>query len=356
VNDLTESEKQDLISEIHSAREDVSNVSQILLDLEAELGEIESALATLPSILESLRYRGYIFLRYLDRSIDSLSSSWRDVSPPIREAVRSMKYSFQPNAESLQAEMDRVDSEIDRSSESVSSGYEQVVESLSSRAESLESHARQDAEHVSGALRNFKEALSSIQRDISIAENTLQLTSQASFRLREGENPLLALRAKYLLGEKNEGSLFLTDQRFSFEGERDVVLEKLWILPTKKRKERFVVAEAPIGAIAEIAKGRVGLLEWTGVYVRFKPETGWAEMPFDVKGEEANTIVRFFNYLSGGDADLDKTDLQGTAAQKRISTPTIVRCGYCGAPYSREIYRGQISLKCEYCGSSIALG
>jgi len=340
---MSESEKEDLMSEIRSAREDVSNVSRMLLDLEGELGEIESALATLPSTLEGLRHRGYVFLRYLDRSLDSLSSNWRDVGPPMREAARSLKDSFESDVESLQAEIDRAESELERSPAGATSRYEQVVESLSSRAETLDSRARQDAEHVTSSLKRFKEALSSIQSDISIAEKTLQLTSQASFRLREGENPLLALRAKYLLGEKNEGVFFLTDQRFSFEGERDVVLEKLWILPTKKRKERFMVAEAPIGSIAEIAKGRVGLLEWTGIYVRFKPETGWA-------------TLRFFNYLSGGDADLDKAELQGTAAERWISTPTVVRCAYCGAPYSREIYRGQTSLRCEYCGSSISIG
>ena len=218
MNDPSESEKEDLISEIHSAREDISNVSRTLIDLEGELGEIESALATLPSTLGSLRQRGYIFLRYLDRSLDSLSSNWRDVNPSMREALRSLRDSFQSDAENLQTEIDRAEAEIERSSVNSVSKYERLVESLSSSAASLESRARQDAEHMASSLKRFNEALSSIQRDISIAEKTLQLTSQASFRLREGENPLLALRAKYLLGEKNEGVFFLTDQRFNFEG------------------------------------------------------------------------------------------------------------------------------------------
>ncbi|MBL7118852.1 hypothetical protein ISS96_02440 [Candidatus Bathyarchaeota archaeon] len=352
---MPEEEKQHLLSRVSSASGDVTKVSRMLVDLEGEIGEIDSTLASLPSRLISLRQRGYIYLKYLDTSLDSLSNNWEKVAPSIKESAKNLRGSLQPDAERLQAEIGNVEAGIRGASTDSISHYGQIIASLSSQAASLERRARTDTEHVEKSLGQFSRGLSSINRDVSIAENTLRLASQSSFRPRAGENPVLALRAKYLAGDKNEGVFFLTDQRFVFEGEKDIVLEKLWIIPTKKRKEKSVVAAAPIGSINEIAKGRVGLLEWTGVYVRFKPETGWAEMPFDVKGAEADTIVRIFNYISSGDADLDKTGIEKTASQIRASTPTVVRCPYCGAPYSREIYRGQVSLECEYCGSSISL-
>ncbi len=352
---MSEEDRQNLLSMIGSASEDVSKVSRILADLEGEVGEVDSALASLPSRLLSLRQQGYTFLRYLDTSLDSLSSNWENTAPSIREATRSLRESLRPDAEQLQEEIDTVEARVRRSTTGSISSHTQLVESLASQAASLERRARTDTEHVENSLGQFARGVSSIKRDVSIAENTLQLASQSSFRPRQGEDPVLALKARYLAGDKSEGVFFLTDQRFVFEGEKDVVLERVLIVATKKRKERFVIAAAPIGSIEEVAKGRVGLLEWTGVYVRFKPETGWAEMPFDVKGAEADTIVRMFNYISGGDADADKAGKEKAASEIRVSTPTVVRCPYCGAPYSREIYRGQVSLECEYCGSSISL-
>ncbi|MGQ9680387.1 MAG: hypothetical protein ACUVV4_06430 [Candidatus Bathyarchaeia archaeon] len=62
--------------------------------------------------------------------------------------------------------------------------------------------------------------------------------------------------------------------------------------------------EQPIGTLQEISKERMGLIVWTGIYIRFKPERGLAETPFDVKGWEADIITRFFSYIIGGEADI----------------------------------------------------
>lgn len=352
---MSENEKEGFISEIHSVREDTSNISRKLSELDGEITEIDGSLAILPSKLHDLRQRGYIFLMYLDKSLDSLSSGWREVAPSTRQALRSLERSYRPEIENLQSEIEELERRIQRSSVDSIYRYKTLLKSLSSKTSVLEDNVEQNTQELEKSLGRFTERISSIKRDVSIVEETLQLTSKASFKLRKREYPLLALKAKYLAEEGKEGVFLLTDQRFAFEGERDVVLEKFWIFTTKKRKEQFGIAEAPIGSISEIVKGRVGLIEWTGIYVRFKPETGWVDMLFDVKGGEADTIVRFFNYLSNGDADLDKIDLEGKTTQNRNTTPTVVRCSYCGAPYSREIYRGQVSLICEYCGSSISM-
>jgi hypothetical protein len=352
---MPEEVKENLLSEIRSVSENALNIYRKIIDIEGKIAEIDSSSVTLPSRLENIRHREYIFLGYLEKGLDSLYSGWREVAPSIKQAIKSLKNSYQPEIENLQAEIEEVERRIHRSSAGSVHRYKRAIGSLSSKVTTLEDNVEQNTRDIEKTLSQLTERLSSIRRDILIIEKTLQLTSQASFKLREGEYPLLALRAKYLSGDGKEGVLLLTDQRFIFEEEREVVLEKIWIFPTKKRKERFGIAEAPIGSISEVTKGRVGLIEWTGVYIRFKPETGWGDMPFDVRSGEADTIVRFFNYMSNGDADLDKIEQEGKTTRSRASTPTVVRCPYCGAPYSREIYRGQVSLICEYCGSSISL-
>ncbi|MBS7621451.1 hypothetical protein KEJ32_05000, partial [Candidatus Bathyarchaeota archaeon] len=193
-----------------------------------------------------------------------------------------------------------------------------------------------------------------IDRDLKVAEKTVELFSYASFPLKPEESPVLAIEGKIMAKDKCEGTLYFTNQRFIFEGKREVVLEKKLFIATKKKTERTVLIEQPIGALQEIVKGRVGLIAWTGVYIRFKPERGLEETPFDVKGWEADVITRFFQYIIGGEADRDIAAIKGITP-KEAPTIRIIRCPHCGAPHTKEIYKGQTSVQCEYCGTAIMI-
>jgi DNA-directed RNA polymerase subunit RPC12/RpoP len=77
------------------------------------------------------------------------------------------------------------------------------------------------------------------------------------------------------------------------------------------------------------------------------------ETPFDVKDWEADVITRFFQYIIGGEADRDIATIKGITP--KAPTIQVVRCPHCGAPYTKEIYKGQTSVQCEYCGTSIMI-
>jgi hypothetical protein len=197
-------------------------------------------------------------------------------------------------------------------------------------------------------------SINALDRDLKVAEKTVELFAQATFPFKQEESPVLAIDGKIMTGDKSEGTLYFTNQRFVFEGKKEIVLEKKFFIATKKKIERTVMMEQPIGALQEIFKGRVGLLAWTGVYVRFKPERRLEETPFDVKGWEADVITRFFGYIIGGEADRDIAAIRGVSV-KQAPTIQIVRCSNCSAPYTREIYKGQTIVQCEYCGTQIAI-
>jgi len=78
------------------------------------------------------------------------------------------------------------------------------------------------------------------------------------------------------------------------------------------------------------------------------------ETPFDVKDWEANVIGRFFSYIMGEEADRDIATIKWNST---VAAPTLklVRCSRCSAPYTREVYRGQTSVQCEYCGTQIVV-
>ena len=344
-----DSQKQALYSRVSSIESDLSSASGAISDAHSKLAYIEGAMGSLPSRLAGVRGRGYAAMGHLEKSIDLLTKKWMDVSPVVKQA-------FLVSVEPLTAQVNRLQAEARGLRGQIDMGNIGPSQSLASRlsmdASSIKTRAASEVSKVSAPLNELTASVNAIDRDLKVAETTVALFAQANFPLKQEESPVLAIEGKIMKGDKNDGTLYFTNQRFIFEGKKEVVLEKKFFIVTKKRTERIVQIDQPIGALQEISKGRVGLLAWTGIYVRFKPERQVEETPFDVKGWEADVIGRFFSYVMGGEADRDIATIRGTPA---VAAPTIqlARCSRCSAPYTREIYKGQTSVQCEYCGTQI---
>jgi hypothetical protein len=340
-----------LNSELRVIESDLSSASSSISDVERKIANVEGAIGTLQSRLATVRGRGYCAMGYLEKSIDLLSRKWTESGPLIKQA-------FFNNVQPLMGEIRALETEAHRLRTEISFGNVGTSRSLRDRlsieASSLKARVVSEASKVNTPLNELAASANAIDRDLKIAESTTALFSQASFPLKTEESPVLAIEGKVMTGEKNDGTLYFTNQRFIFEGRREVVLERKLFIATKKKTERTVLVEQPIGALQEISKGRVGLIAWTGIYVRFKPERRMEETPFDVKGWEAEVITRFFNYIIGGEADRDIAQLKGTPATVAPAIQ-IVRCSHCGAPYTQEIFKGQTTVKCEYCGTQIVI-
>ncbi|MGQ9726678.1 MAG: hypothetical protein ACUVQW_06045 [Candidatus Bathycorpusculaceae bacterium] len=344
-------EKEVLYSQLRSIESNLSSASGAISDVESKLAYVEGATGSLPSRLMTVRGRGYAAMGHLEKSIDLLTKKWTEAAPTIKQAFLNNVQPLTAQIRGLEAEARRLRMEID----SGNTGFSRSLASrLSIDSSSLRAKASSEASKVSIPLNEFISSVNAIDRDLKVAEKTMELFSQAIFPLKQEESPVLAIEGKIMTGEKSEGTLYFTNQRFIFEGKKEVVLEKKFFIATKKKVERTVLIEQPIGALQEVSKGRVGLLAWTGIYIRFKPERGLEETPFDVKGWEADIITRFFSYIIGGEADRDIASIRGTAV-KEAPTIQLVRCSHCGAPYTREIYKGQTSVQCEYCGTLIII-
>ncbi|MGQ9624496.1 MAG: hypothetical protein ACUVT9_03895 [Candidatus Bathycorpusculaceae bacterium] len=342
-------EREALYSQLRSIESELSSTSAAISDVESKLARIEGAMGSLSSRLATVRGRGYAAMGHLEKSIELLTRKWADSAPLLKQAFANSVQPLTMQIRMLESEARRLRVEIDH-------GNIFSCQSLSTRlridASSLKVRVVSETSKVSAPLNELTASIDAIDRDLKIAEKTVELFSQASFPLKQDECPVLAIEGKIMAGEKNEGTLYFTNQRFIFEGKREVVLERKLFIATKKKLERTVLMEQPVGALQEITKGRVGLIAWTGIYIRFKPERRLEETPFDVKGWEADVITRFFNYIIGGEADRDIATIRGVTI-KEAPTIQIVRCPNCGAPYTREIYKGETALQCEYCGASI---
>jgi hypothetical protein len=344
-------EKEALYSRLGSIESDLSSASGAISEVQNKLAYVEGAMGSLPSRLATVRGRGYAAMGHLEKSIDLLTKKWTDSAPLVKQAFLNSVEPLTPQIRALEAEARSLRTEIDAGN----IGSSQALASrLSMEASSVRTRAASEASKVSAPLNELASSINAIDRDLNVAEKTVELFAQAVFPFKQEESPVLAIEGKIMSGDKSNGTLYFTNQRFIFEGKREVVLEKKLFIVTKKKVERAVLIEQPIGALQEISKGRVGLIAWTGIYVRFKPERRLEETPFDVKGWEADVITRFFNYIIGGEADSDIATIRGTPA-KQAPTIQIVRCSHCGAPYTHEIYKGQTSVQCEYCGTLIVV-
>lgn len=345
-------EKQNLRSELQSIDGRLSSASGMISSVESDLNYVEGTMASLPARLSKVRSQGYECMSYLETNQDLLTTKWAESGPLLKQG-------FLDSVQPLRGEISRLRSEINGLRREIEYGnlgrVRSSASSLSSEVLSLNARTTSETNKFSVSLKEFKSSVSALDRDLRIAETTMGWVSQASFSWKGGESPVLALKAKIMTGDKNEGTLFLTNQRFIFEGMKEVVLKRTLFIATKKKTVRTVLVDQPIGIVQEISKGRVGFLAWAGVYVHFKPDSGLVEMPFDVKSEEVDMITKFFNYIVSGEADAEIATVRGVAPKITLPTAKIVRCPTCGAPYTREVYRGQTSVQCEYCGSVIHL-
>jgi hypothetical protein len=343
-------EKQALYSRLSSIESELSGASGAINEVGSKLAYVEGAMGSLPSRLATVRGRGYAAMGHLEKSVDLLTQKWAEAAPLLKQTFLNSVQPLTVQIRTFEAEARRLRTEISSGNVAFS---QSLASCLSIDASSMKIRAVSEASRISAPLNEFVTSVNAIDRDLKVAEKTVELFSQASFPLKQEENSVLAIEGKIMAGNKCEGTLYFTDQRFIFEGKKEVVLERKLFIATKKKLERTVLMEQPIGAVQEISKGRVGLIAWTGIYVRFKPERRLEETPFDVKGWEADVITRFFSYIIGGEAERDIATIKGVTA-KTAPTIQVVRCPHCGAPYTSEIYKGQTSVQCEYCGSSIS--
>ena len=344
-------EKDALYGRLRSIESELSDASRTISSSESEVNSLDGTIGSLSSRLASVRGHGYSALGHLDKTVDLLSKKWAEVGPSVRQSLASNLQPLGSQIRGLQAESQTLRMYIDSNNFGAA---QSLAGRLAADASSVKSRVGEEAMRTTAPIRELASGLGAVDRDLKIAETTMTLFGQAAFPMKQAETPVLAIEAKMMEGEKPHGTLYFTNQRFVFEGQKEVVLEKKFLIVTKKRIDRVVMIEHPVGAVQDISKGRVGLIAGTGVYVQFKPEIGKAVTPFDVRGWEADVITRFFKYITGGEAERDIAAVRGVTAP---AAPTIrlVRCSACGAPHSGEIYQGQTSVKCEYCGTAVAI-
>lgn len=338
-----EARHAEYLDKLNDLEGEVNSLNGKLGDVQEKIEDFDGKLADLPTRISRIRKMNYRVLTHLEHDKASLSDRWANVGPTFKERVRTRIGDLQTESQDLTRRLSRRRSggsfEVARLR-----GIESRISNLRSRVGELEGD-------VSDTLGDFESRLEGLEQDLKIAEATVDLTSQAAFPWKEGESAIFAVEAKDMDNEI-DGVVTLTNQRFIFESEKEVVLKKTLFIATEKKKVREVVVDQPIGIIDEMHKGRVGFLAGHGVFITFKRESRLKEMKLDTKGHEADCMLRFYNFVVSGDADKELEAL-GEEGVEEVKERGPLICVICGAPHTDEIYRGQTSIQCKYCGAVI---
>ena len=107
-------EREALHARLRSIESDLSGASAAISDVEGKLAYIDSAMASLPSRLTTVRVRGYAAMGHLEKSIELLTKKWMEASPTIKQAFYNNVQPLTAQIRILQSDANRLRAEISR--------------------------------------------------------------------------------------------------------------------------------------------------------------------------------------------------------------------------------------------------
>jgi hypothetical protein len=339
VNKLKE-DGDDNQAKLEELQRNISSLENKIDEIQGKINHLGDKITSIPPRLSEIRNSGYKSLVYLDGAGKHLYDTWMEDEPEIRTYASRRIESLRDRMAGLTRDLSRA-----RVSEHFKpSRLEHSIDGVRTDIRDLD-------DQFDSLLQKYSNAYKSLDDDLRIAEKTMEYLASSSLDWKQGEHPLLSVEAEDM-DRDVEGYIILTNHRFIFEKEEEIALKKTWFIVTEKKKVRNIVLEEPIGSLDDMFRGRVGLLKGAGIYVKFKDDTRLNEIKYDTTGEDADRLIRFFKFIISGEAEKE-LEMQVETLDDEDEVP--ITCNYCGAPYTDEVYRGQTTLRCSYCGSMINL-
>ena len=274
-------------------------ISKLITQLD-EL-QIQDRLTKLFSRTENTRRLGYRSQTNLEADQINAAELWVFAEPSVKEKTRSRVVAYREKTSAIEADMEplrkkRIASEYDISN----------LKSLRKIAAALKAEVTDFVSQIERDTDSLLTLLTSLERRVSTVETSLDLTSTASFKLKEDEALLIALKAKDT-NRKTDGVLTFTNLRLMYES-----------LPTEK-KERQLLLDKPVGSVTKITKGKVGTFGPEGFHVEFKT-AGDPGLKFATKsgGGEADLAVQYFDMIISGMASEEVNSGGNVGVQRRF--------------------------------------
>ena len=341
LSEETQAELTALQRALHDVQEEL-----LLTDVQSELSRVETTLSLLPTEIEELRGRGYVFRSFLDRKVEVLGRQWD-------EAQRRASRDVARHTRELQQEAASAESALQQAM----SGHSSHLARAKSAISTLERKASAAKSAVQAAYRPLSENLQQTSSQVEQIRWLLDQIDEAVFQLHPTEDAVMACKAQLMETKKDgpEGVLYLTDERLIFEQKEEVVKKKVLFIATEKETIQELLLDVPVGLIEEVRasdKGFLGRREL--LELRFATDADRSGATVRLRGAENEEWNALIGRVKTGEIARERTQPKDEAVVEAIrAVPT--KCSTCGATISVEIVRGMQEITCDYCGSVIRL-
>ncbi len=314
-----------------------------------EISNISEKITKLPSDIQAIRDRKYVFSAYLEQKAGVIQNHWDEI-------LQQLNQSLTDEAEKLRNALTGIEQDMERA-EKVSSTPEKldrVLPQLESAVSGLEGTIRE----VSNRLRDLYRAT---QTEISQTENQLRKINwyceqleEASFSLPTGESLFLAADAEWQEDKKNKpnGIIYLTDQRLIFE-QKEVTGKRLGLFGGSKEQDvKWAIELDKIESVKPENKGMLGNID----LLHFQLGSGapHAALTVEVKGGiDCKFWAKQIDRMIAGETQ-DERAIPPDAEMLEAIRNAPTECHVCGATLPKLI-TNQTQIDCEYCGSTIRI-
>lgn len=323
--------------------------SLMLTRVRNEIEEIETALAMLPSEIEELRARGYVFRGFLENKVGVLGEQWDEVYDRVsREIDRQLR------------ELEREASRADIALRQAAGGDVGQLTHAESAIETLEEQVRAAESAATGLYSTLGGNVNQTRSQVGEIRWLLDELDEASFDLYSGEDPVAACKAE-LADEREEakGVLYLTDERLIFERKEEVATKKVLFITTEKELVQELFFEVPIGQVERAQASQKGLLGGKEMLeLTFAPEADLSEVTLRLRGADNEEWAGLVGRVRSGDIARERIESEEeeeveveAAAEEEREVPT--KCPTCGATFTTPVTRGVREIQCEYCGTVV---
>jgi chromosome segregation ATPase len=319
----------------------------LLTRVHTEMADVETTLSLLPTEIEELRTRGYVFRSFLENKIGVLAEQWDEMKDNVAREV-----------EQRTRELGRDSDAAERALNQALGGSTTQITRADHAIDTLESKVRAAQSAVEAMYEPLQQNVNQTHYQVKEIAKLLDMVDEASFQLHPIEDAIAFCKAQYLEREDEgpEGLLYLTDERLLFERKEQVATKKVLFITTEKETVQELIFEVPIGQIEEIKATdkkkflkRHELLE-----LFFAPEADLPGATLRLIHTTNEEWSRLIGRVKSGEIDKERTQPKDEEAVEAVrAAPT--KCTTCGATLSVEIVRGMQEITCEYCGSVIRL-
>jgi len=347
---LAEQIKSDIQSLQSSMRELQSSVR--LVDIRDRLEDLGTNVKGLDERINSLREHGYAFEKELEGRAAAFDKQWSGIAPDLKSQIEQETLGLKRSLSPLESQITAVAGD---SSSPVS--LKPRVERIKSQVTTLEGRVEAIEESIRGEYDQFSSEVSKLKSHLARLEWMMTEVSEASFSLLATESGIMAVKAVWAKGEKQnkhdpKGVLYLTDQRIIFEQKQKVATKKVLFVTTERKLVQKTLWEAPVVLVEEVKSRDEGFLGKDD-YIDLQFKSG---APYDLvhihiwhPGDE---WVSLLNRAKAREFDKTRAiPIDKAVIEKVKNAPT--KCPSCGGAINQVILRGMDRLDCEYCGDAI---